>query len=262
MTSPAADASQRPPASFGQVQTVLTVGFGLALITLLLLGWLSLQSARATLGNAREVTHTFELLGTLGTILAKVTDAETGSRGFVITGNDGFLEPYDSAVRILPGELTRLHGLLGTDDPQQRTHAARLDSLVAAKLSFIRLVTETRRDRGLLAASALVQTRRGKETMDGIRRTVAAIEAAQRGRLGADVASLQDTEQGLELAIILGTVAATLVAVLSMLAIRRELAARQRAELALRRSEQALRKSEDQLLQWVVGRRESPPREG
>jgi predicted cobalt transporter CbtA len=107
-------------------------------------------------------------------------------------------------------------------------------------------------------AAALVQTQRGKETMDSIRRTVAEIETRQRGLLGAGVAALEQTEQRLKQGIELGTAAAVLIVLLSMLAIRRELLARQRAEVALRRSEQALKKSEEQLLQWVVGRRESP----
>lgn len=240
----------------------MMVGFGLALMVLLLLGGLSVQSANETVGNAREVARTFELLGTLDGILERVTDAETGSRGFVITGSDSFLEPYDSAVRTLPRELAQLTTLLGSRDATQRQSAVHLDSLVRAKLAFIELVTGRRRQGGLRPAAALVQTRRGKETMDSIRQTVARIEARQRASLGESVASLLATERQLKLVIMLGTAAATLVVLFSMLAIRKQLSARQRAELALRRSEHALKQSEEQLLQWVVGRREPPSRQG
>jgi CHASE3 domain sensor protein len=180
----------------------------------------------------------------------------------VITGGATFLEPYDSARATLPGELAAMHRLLRNDDPLLQIYAARLDSLVAEKLRFISLVTEARRQRGLAPAAALVQTGRGKETMDSIRQAVAAIETRQRWRLGLSVASLAATEARLRLLIILGTTAAGLVALLSLVAIRRELMARQDAELALRHSEQALKRSEEQLLRWVTGRGEPPRQQG
>lgn len=254
--SKASDAS-----GFGRVGTALTVGFGVAFVILVLLGWLSLQSADEARANAREVSRTFELLGSIDAILGGVTDAETASRGFVITGGAAFLQPYDSAQRTLPGALAQLHRLLPNDDRLLLSYAGRLDSLVAEKLQFIALVTGTRRARGLRPAAALVQTGRGKETMDSIRHAVAEIEARQRWRLGLGIAALEATEQRLKVLIMLGTAAAGLIALLSLLAVRRELLARQRAELALRHGEQALRRSEEQLLRWVVGRGE-PPRQG
>lgn len=249
-------ASETP--RFGRVGTALTVGFGVAFVVLGLLGWLALQSAAEARDNAREVSRTFELLGTIDAILGGVTDAETSSRGFVITGGTTFLEPYDSAQRTLPREMAQLHHLLPNDDLLLLSYAGRLDTLVAEKLQFISLVTGTRRERGLRPAAALVQSGRGKEKMDSIRHAVADIEARQRWRLGLGIASLEATQQRLKVLIMLGTVAAGLVALLALVAVRRELLARQRAELALRHSEQALKRSEEQLLRWVVGRGDAP----
>jgi hypothetical protein len=76
------------------------------------------------------------------------------------------------------------------------------------------------------------------------------------------LASLEATEQRLRDLIMLGTAAAGLVALLSLVAVRRELLARQGADLALRHSEQALKRSEEQLLRWVVDRGEPPRQQG
>jgi CHASE3 domain sensor protein len=260
MSRSASKASDAP--GFGRVGTELTLGFGVAFMILVLLGWLSLQSAAEVRDNTREVSRTVELLGTIDAILGGVTDAETSSRGFVITGGATFLEPYDAARRALPGALAQLHRLLPQDDRLLLSYAGRLDTLVAEKLQFIALVTRTRRERGLRPAAALVQTGRGKETMDSIRHAVADIEIRQRWRLGLGLASLEATEQRLKDLIMLGTAAAGLVALLSLVAVRRELVARQGADLALRHSEQALKRSEEQLLRWVVDRGEPPRQQG
>jgi len=252
--------SRRPLAGTGQVQTALIVGLGVALAILLLLGWLSLQDAEETLANAQEVGRSFQLLGSLDAVLGRVTDAETASRGFVITGSAGFLDPYHAAVAALPAELTHLDSLLEAADPLQRRFGVELDSLIADKLRFIALVTGTRRNAGLRPAASLVSTQRGKEAMDSIRRSVAQIETRQRARLAAGELALETTEQRLKLIIVLGTAAALAVAVMSTLALRRELSNRVRAELALRHSEEALKRSEEQLLKWVVDRREPPAR--
>ena len=53
-----------------------------------------------------RIRHTYEVTGTLERILSLVKDVETGSRGYIITRDTTYLEPYHKALKLLPGEIS------------------------------------------------------------------------------------------------------------------------------------------------------------
>src|SRR5262249_39277907 len=69
-------------------------------------------------------------------LLGLLVDAETGLRGFIITRNPAFLEPYDHAAAEIPGSAQRLRALV-QDDPQQAERARKLQELTNARLSLM-----------------------------------------------------------------------------------------------------------------------------
>src|SRR4051812_10800042 len=112
--------------------------------------------------------HTYTLISKANALLADVTDAETGQRGYSLTGDEAFLKPY-LAVRqsIVPGlEQLRKMTLVST----ARQHLDTLIPLVTAKLAELSSVVELRRDRamtsGLAAAGGSSQ---GMRLMESIR---------------------------------------------------------------------------------------------
>jgi CHASE3 domain sensor protein len=123
----------------------------------------SILTERAREGVA-WVEHTFEVNNLLAALSDAVKDAETGQRGFLLTGDTRYLEPYDDGRTRIAALLEQLSRET-TDNPQQRARLPGLQSLIAEKLKLIStsvaLVLQGNRD----GALELVQTHRGKIVM-------------------------------------------------------------------------------------------------
>ncbi len=152
-------------------QRKLAVGFGLALALLLVNSTISFVNLRHIVDNNMRVAHTHVALAELQDALSTVKDIETGQRGYVITGNPRYLEPYDAAAQRLPERLTRLDVLL--IEPQIRAYLPELEREISERVATSRQIINTRRRTGFGEASRLVGLGTGKNQMDGIRRTIA-----------------------------------------------------------------------------------------
>jgi len=111
-------------------------------------------------------------------LLAATLDAETGERGFIITGAASYLEPYERARVRLSANLAQLRALTVGN----REHQADVDRLAAAtelKLEELALAIRQRRESGFTAAQTMVATNVGKRTMDEARAIVARMEARE-----------------------------------------------------------------------------------
>jgi PAS domain S-box-containing protein len=148
---------------------------GLALIALLLLG-------SATLGylNTKRldedvawVAHTHEVLDLASDVLRTLVDAETGERGFIITGKDDHLRPYESARQRLGGLLATLREKTA-DNPTQQERIQRLQDLTSRRMNRLTTGIALRR-KSLAEAQAFVGTGEGTAQMDTIRAVVADI---------------------------------------------------------------------------------------
>ena len=113
-------------------------------------------------------------------MLADSRDAETGERGFVITGNEVFLAPYHNAVRSLEGNLPRLQELI-TDAEGSRLLANVIEASEAQR-AFIAQVLEARRV-SVERAQELISEQTGKRHMDRIRAGVELIVAREESML-------------------------------------------------------------------------------
>src|SRR5262245_25868488 len=79
------------------------------------------------------VQHTLEVKNALAQLLSTLQDAETGQRGFLLTGDEAFLQPYTSGVAITPGHLDLVRRLTA-DNAAQQARISKIDNLVAKKL--------------------------------------------------------------------------------------------------------------------------------
>jgi methyl-accepting chemotaxis protein len=115
-------------------------------------------------------------------VLSLVKDAETGQRGFVITGDEEYLEPHRSAIVALPATLDALRDLMA-DEPAQARRLAEVESLAATKLAELRQTIELRRSAGFDAALGVIKGGEGKRTMDELRRVLGDLDHQERERL-------------------------------------------------------------------------------
>ena len=119
----------------------------------------------------------------LDDILTSVRDAETAQRGFVITGNDAFLAPYEQARRTLPSALREAKDQARTDT--ERTMVWRIARLVDLKMAELDETIALRRRAGFAATERVVSSMRGKLYMDDLRQIMAVDDSRANVRLDA-----------------------------------------------------------------------------
>lgn len=146
----------------------LTVGFGLAGLVLLVIAVIGFRTTSTLIENDARVTHSYEVQGKLNDLISELKDAETGQRGFVITGDNSYLEPYQSALGEIKSTLDSARTLTA-DNPDQQRRLAAIAPLVDAKLAELKQTIDLRRNSGFDAASKVVSNNAGKAAMDNIR---------------------------------------------------------------------------------------------
>jgi CHASE3 domain sensor protein len=169
------------------------LGFFLALLVMLTLSYYSYRSFRNENQSEMRVIHTSHVLQTSNDLLSNVKDAETSVRGYVITGNIIFLEPWYNSLNkkdILFNQLKELTKDNATQ--QQRVKVA--GDLIAQKYYIIAGAMALRREKGLQAVIAANHHNAGKKIMDSIRVVCAQISGeeqqlleAQTGQVSADI---------------------------------------------------------------------------
>src|SRR5690242_14248476 len=93
------------------IGTKIGINFGIVLLVLILVGWISYRSTSDLIESARLVSHTHQVLITLTEVLATLADAETGQRGYIITGEERYLEPYLNSRQSADRKLADLREL-------------------------------------------------------------------------------------------------------------------------------------------------------
>lgn len=152
---------------------------------------LELRAARladAARANARETVATAQR------ILSDLRDIETGERGFLVTGRDRYLVPYDVGKQLLPQAQAELHALTAAGDPELRGEAAKLGQIVAQKVADAsRSVSERRAAKNYIVD--FTEMDHGMRDMDSARAIVATIAAQKQTdlrRIGRDLERLRD----------------------------------------------------------------------
>ncbi len=138
---------------------------------------------RLELAN-RQMAVALEMQAIVHETLALIVDAETGQRGYLLTGRDEYLAPYSAAVPKVDGALNRLRELLVQNGTAaQRDALGRLNGLVGKKLSELEAAIALYQKDGAQAAQALLDTGIGRRAMDDIRADVDTMSATHRRQL-------------------------------------------------------------------------------
>lgn len=146
----------------------ITSGFGILLLLLIVVTVISYRNAGEIINSSEWILHTHEVLEKLDVMEAKLIDAETGQRGYIITGDIDYLEPYNSANQKIYVVFENLAALT-SDNPIQQDKLDDLKPLIQSKLDELNETIILRKDVGFEAASQIVLNNTGKQTMDEIR---------------------------------------------------------------------------------------------
>jgi methyl-accepting chemotaxis protein len=198
----------------------IALGFAISLVMLIGIGALAYRAIDQLTQTSYEVTQAHTVLERITNLLSLLKDGETGQRGFIITGVDNYLEPYQLAVEGVPAlqkELRQLTAAL----PLQQKRLDSVDKLVTDRMTELKLVIDIRRQSGLEAATKRIQEGHGKKVMDDIRAMTSQMEQQQRDLLTARAEDVERSASNARNTIVIGTlICLTLVTLAGYLIVR------------------------------------------
>jgi diguanylate cyclase (GGDEF)-like protein/PAS domain S-box-containing protein len=186
-----------------------------------LAGAFSYFSGTRYLAAVRAVEESLAVQLGIDHTLSVYKDAETGQRGFVLTGDEQFLEPLNAARAGIPDQLAGLHRVLD-GDPAQRKNLAEIERIASEKLAHIDETVTARRAGELTPALAIARAGQGKALMDSMR-------AVTRRMLDREEAELNHRRHGAETAksaaaasVLLGSIVTVLLALFGLITVQRD----------------------------------------
>src|ERR1700732_3876532 len=94
-------------------------GFLVATAILMFVGWQSYGNTARFAEASEWRKHTYEVLRNLDETVARLVDAETGQRGYILTGDEAYLEPYRATIKNIDQTIRNLKNLT-SDNPNQQ----------------------------------------------------------------------------------------------------------------------------------------------
>src|SRR6266849_1303747 len=211
-------------------------GFSIAAGILVFAGWESYRNTARFTAASEWRKHTYEVLRNLDATVARLVDAETGQRGYVLTGKEAYLEPYRAAIKEVGQTIATLKSLT-SDNPNQQKRIQILEPLVEKKLAELQLTIDLRRNEGVAAANKVVLEGSGKRWMDLIRSLVAEMTKEEETLLRVRTQQTNETVARSVSTIFAGTLVSICLLVLCFVLLTRELSERKKAQDALEKSE-------------------------
>jgi PAS domain S-box-containing protein len=245
--------SNRGTATTGSTRNVLWLTTS-AIALLVVIAVVALFVVSREMAEAREshaqVERTREILESLQLVLLTLQDAETGERGYVITGNDEFLAPYYSAERSLPTHLDEL----AQSDNDEATKALREDLALRAReqIRFLRRVVDLRAAGDADGAEELIRQQSGLQRMDSIRALVEKLRAHEQWQLSTRLARFQERSHRTEIIVRVALLAAALLVCVAGALLFRHIHRRMEAEGAADKAFDLLSSTMDNLAQGVA----------
>jgi CHASE3 domain sensor protein len=149
-------------------QRVIVVGLSGPILLFVIIGWLQWQANKDRQAAREWVVHSRDVQQGLEGFLSTMKDAETGQRGFLLTSQATYLDPYRNALVSAPHRLKALVALTA-DNPQQQQNLASLESLMQAKLDDLTATVSLAQQGDIAKALSVVNGNHGEGIMDEIR---------------------------------------------------------------------------------------------
>jgi len=207
----------------------IVLGFSVSLVLVVIIGITSYRSIQRLINDTALDVHSRQTLRATDNLLGAFKDAETGQRGYIITGKEAYLQPYTDAVGQISEQETALRDLVAGDSDQEQ----RLATVTAegkAKLTELQRVIDARRNDGFAAAQAIVTAGVGKQLMDQIRTNIAELVRREESLLELRVAARRESAQSSLRSVVAGSGIAFVLVAISSLLIRHDIKVRVRAE--------------------------------
>ena len=173
-----------PSKAFGALVAAIAVAVVIAV--------LSYRSLISRSLAAEAMHHTEAVEQEIHQILAALADCETGQRGYLLTGSEHYLEPYQGGRERLPGLFKDLRQLT-LDNPDQQRRIGELEAAAQSKLDELAETISRERQGDHAGALAIVRTDRGKNAMDRARTMITTMTEAEQTLLAMRTIDWEDS---------------------------------------------------------------------
>jgi PAS domain S-box-containing protein len=218
----------------------LQLAFGSAVLALLLVGAVSYRSLVESRESDRWVRHSHEVLESLQDLLAAMHTVESNARGYLLTGDESFLDAYRAGIARTEKDQTVVRNLTADNTAQQR----RLDALATLAVQKFRLVEKVlglQRTNGLEAATGAIQQGSGKQLMDDFQKVIGEMQDEELRLLALREADAKRRLAQTKIVLIVGTLLGLLITSVAGWSVQRDNSARAQAEEAMREGEERFR---------------------
>jgi len=188
---------------------------GLAVVAAILVvagnAWLAIRSIEELNQSQKWVTHTWQVLNEIDQVTGSLKDAESGSRGYLITGDEEYLAPYEKARQDIPAEFSQLQELINDNSPQKK-RVEELRAIIFKRLAILEQGVELHRALSTDSAKMLIRGGSGQAVMNEIRAIAAEMQRDEKSLLDQRVATWkQNAVRAKEAAIFASTLDLTLL---------------------------------------------------
>jgi methyl-accepting chemotaxis protein len=200
----------------------IAMGFALSFVLLVAIGAVTYTSINKLISTSRWITHSHEVLEHIAGVRSLLQDAETGQRGYLLTGDDAFLGPY----RTGSGEaliMVKQLRISTADNANQQKRIDFIEPILAAKLAELKQSIDLRGKGSIDEAVKMVRGGEGKRLMDDIRRILGEMDNEERGLLTQRTEEGAAAADGAKLVIIFGTLLCLLLVTIAGFLISRSL---------------------------------------
>ena len=212
----------------------LTAGLAAASSILIVVAILSYLSLARNVEDRRWVNHTYAVLEKLDDLEATMIDAEAGQRGYLLAGDESYLQPFDYGRDHASEKLRELRELTA-DNLNQLRVLNRLEPLIQARLAVMGATADARKKGGLEAGAAAADAGSGKELMEQIKQIIAGMKQEEERLLAKRTNELEADSRRSRALIVAGEALGFFFLLVAGLVIHAEMKQRALAETEVRR---------------------------
>ncbi|QKR99340.1 response regulator [Sphingomonas sp. CL5.1] len=186
------------------------LGLAAMILFFVVSGTITYRNVGALVDHANRIQHSHTIIRSIDDLLSTMQDAETGQRGYLLTGNERYLEPYRDAESNVAAQTDRIAALTAGNAAE----ASRLVALrrhIRDKFAELNDTIALRREKGTAAAIALVNSDRGKAEMDAIREQLDLMLQEETRLRRAGIAAMDSAYRAAWLSVLLTGVAGVLL---------------------------------------------------
>jgi methyl-accepting chemotaxis protein len=187
----------------------IAMGFVVAFLLPLAIACVAYRNINVLASTSLKVARAHDILYAIDQLMSEMKDAETGQRGYIITGEDEYLEPYNNATTTIPNTISELRQLTA-GSPEQQKRVDALEPVITAKLVELKLVIDLREKSTVDAAVKEVRTGRGRKFMDQVRGIIGEMDRGEREVLRLRAIDVETASGNAKSTIVVGTIVSML----------------------------------------------------